>query len=168
MKYNWVDIGLGVLILLSFYRGYRAGFLKSIFSMIGYVGGGVLGLTISWNYLKDWDGVIQKFAALILAIAVGSAVGQMILIKFASFFHKKILFGPFKWLDSLLGAAFSVLRIVLMAYLIAVVCLASPWQWADKNILDSQIYQKIDQYTPILIKNITEKVKALDVPVNNS
>jgi uncharacterized membrane protein required for colicin V production len=163
MKYNWVDIGLGILILLSFYRGYRAGFLKSIFSMIGYVGGGVLGLAISWNYLKDWDGVIQKFAALILAIAVGSAVGQMILIKFASFFHKKILFGPFKWLDSLLGAAFSVLRIVLMAYLIAVVCLASPWQWADKNIPDSKIYQKIDAYTPMLIKNVTDKITEFKV-----
>ena len=163
MKYNWVDIGLGILILLSFYRGYRAGFLKSIFSMIGYVGGGVLGLAISWNYLKDWDGVIQKYAALILAIAVGSAVGQMILIKFASFFHKKILFGPFKWLDSLLGSAFSVLRIVLMAYLIAVVCLASPWQWADKNIPDSQIYQKIDAYTPMLIKNVTDKITEFKV-----
>ena len=163
MKYNWVDIGLGILILLSIYRGYRAGFLKSIFSMIGYVGGGVLGLAISWNYLKDWDGVIQKFAALILAIAVGSAVGQMILIKFASFFHKKMLFGPFKWLDSLLGAAFSVLRIVLMAYLIAVVCLASPWQWADKNIPDSKIYQKIDAYTPMLIKNVTDKITEFKV-----
>jgi len=163
MKYNWVDIGLGILILLSFYRGYRAGFLKSIFSFVGYVGGGVLGLAISWNYLKDWDGVIQKFAALILAIAVGSAVGQMILIKFASFFHKKMLFGPFKWLDSLLGAAFSVLRIVLMAYLIAVVCLASPWQWADKNIPDSKIYQKIDAYTPMLIKNVTDKITEFKV-----
>jgi len=163
MKYNWVDIGLGILILLSFYRGYRAGFLKSIFSMIGYVGGGVLGLAISWNYLKDWDGVLQKFSALILAIAVGSVVGQFILIKFASFFHEKILFGPFKWLDSLLGAVFSVLRIVLMAYLIAAVCLATPWQWANENIPSSRIYQEIDQYTPMLVKNVTNKISEFKV-----
>jgi hypothetical protein len=48
-----------------------------------------------------------------------------------------------------------------MAYLVAVVCLATPWQWADKNIPDSQIYQKVDQYTPTLIKNVTEKVQSL-------
>ena len=162
MKYNWVDIGLGILILLSFYRGYKAGFLKSIFSMIGYVGGGVLGLALAWNYLKDWDGVLQKFSLLLLAIAVGSVIGQWLLTKFAEFFHKKILFGPFKWLDSLLGAAFSVIQIVLMAYLVAVVCLATPWQWADKNIPDSQIYQKVDQYTPTLIKSVTEKVKSFN------
>lgn len=162
MKYNWIDIGLGILILLSFYGGYRAGFLKSIFSLIGYVGGGVLGLALAWDYLKDWDGVLQKFSLLLLAIAVGSVIGQWILTKFAEFFHKKILFGPFKWLDSLLGAAFSVIRIVLMAYLISVVCLATPWQWAAKNIPDSQIYQKVDQYTPTLIKSVTEKVKSLN------
>ena len=162
MKYNWVDIGLGILILLSFYRGYKAGFLKSIFSMLGYVGGGVLGLALAWNYLKNWDGVLQKFSLLLLAIAVGSVIGQWLLTKFAELFHEKILFGPFKWLDSLLGAAFSVLQIVLMAYLVAVVCLATPWQWADKNIPDSQIYQKVDQYTPTLIKSVTEKVKSLN------
>jgi len=162
MRYNWVDIGLVILILLSFYRGYKAGFLKSIFSMIGYVGGGVLGLAISWNYLKDWDGVITKFALLLLAISAGSVIGQWLLGKFADFFHKKILFGPFKWLDSLLGAAFSILRTVLMAYLIATICLATPWVWADKNIPESQVYQKIDDYTPMLIKNVTEKVKSLN------
>ena len=162
MKYNWVDIGLGILILLSFYLGYKAGFLKSILSLIGYVGGGVLGLALAWNYLKNWDGVLQKFSLLLLAIAVGSVIGQWLLTKFAEFFHKKILFGPFKWLDSLLGAAFSVIQIVLMAYLVAVVCLATPWQWADKNIPDSQIYQKVDQYTPTLIKSVTEKVKSLN------
>ena len=162
MKYNLVDIGLGILILLSFYRGYKAGFLKSIFSMLGYVGGGVLGLALAWNYLKNWDGVLQKFSLLLLAIAVGSVIGQWLLTKFAEFFHRKILFGPFKWLDSLLGAAFSVIQIVLMAYLVAVVCLATPWQWVDKNIPDSQIYQKVDQYTPTLIKSVTEKVKSLN------
>ena len=162
MKYNLIDIGLGVLILISFYRGYRAGFLKSVFSLVGYVGGGVLGLAISWNYLKDWEGVLTKFALLLLAISAGSVIGQWLLGKFADFFHKVILFGPFKWLDSLLGATFSILRTALMAYLIAVICLATSWQWADKNIPDSQIYQKIDQYTPMLIKNITEKVKSLN------
>jgi uncharacterized membrane protein required for colicin V production len=162
MKYNWVDIVLALLILGSFIRGYRAGFLKSVFSMVGYVGGGVLGLAISWNYLKDWQSVFGKFALLLLAISIGSSIGQWLFSKFAEFFHNRILFGPFKWLDSLLGAAFSVIRIALMTYLVAVICLATPWQWADKNIPDSQIYQKIDQYTPMIIKSVTAKIKALN------
>jgi uncharacterized membrane protein required for colicin V production len=162
MKYNWVDIVLALLILGSFIRGYRAGFLKSIFSMVGYVSGGVLGLAISWNYLKDWQSVFGKFALLLLAISIGSAIGQGVFFKFADVFHNRILFGPFKWLDSLLGAAFSVIRTALMTYLVAVICLATPWQWADKNIPNSGIYQEIDKYTPMIIKSVTAKIKALN------
>jgi uncharacterized membrane protein required for colicin V production len=159
MKYNWVDIVLALLILGAFIHGYRAGFLKSIFSLVGYVGGGVLGLALGWNYLQNWQNVIGKFALLLLAISIGASIGQWLLSKFAEFFHKQLLLGPLKWLDSLLGAAFSVIRITLMVYLVATICLATPWQWANKNIPDSQIYEKIDQYTPMLIKSVTEKVK---------
>jgi uncharacterized membrane protein required for colicin V production len=159
MKYNWVDIVLALLILGAFIHGYRAGFLKSIFSLVGYVGGGVLGLALGWNYLQNWQNVIGKFALLLLAISIGASIGQWLLSKFAEFFHKQLLLGPQKWLDSLLGAAFSVIRITLMVYLVATICLATPWQWANKNIPDSQIYEKIDQYTPMLIKSVTEKVK---------
>jgi uncharacterized membrane protein required for colicin V production len=161
MKYNWVDALLALLILGAFIQGYRAGFLKSIFSAVGYVGGGVLGLAISWNYLQDWKNIFGKFALLLLAISVGASIGQWLLTKVAKFFHDLILFGPFKWVDSLLGAAFSVIRAALMLYLIATICLATPWQWAEKNIPTSGIYKEIDSYTPMLIKKVTEKVKKL-------
>ncbi|CAB4760481.1 unannotated protein [freshwater metagenome] len=160
MKYNWVDIALALLILGAFIHGYRAGFLKSIFSLVGYVGGGVLGLALGWNYLQDWQNVFGKFALLLLAISIGASIGQWLLSKFAEFFHKKLLLGPIKWLDSLLGAAFSVIRIALMVYLVATICLATPWQWADKNIPTSRIYQEIDTYTPMIIKNVTNKIES--------
>ncbi len=161
MKYNWVDIALALLILGAFIHGYRAGFLKSIFSLVGYVGGGVLGLALGWNYLQDWQNVFGKFALLLLAISIGASIGKWLLSKFAEFFHKKLLLGPIKWLDSLLGAAFSVIRIALMVYLVATICLATPWQWADKNIPTSGIYQEIDTYTPMIIKNVTMKIDTL-------
>ena len=151
---------LALLILGAFIHGYRAGFLKSIFSLVGYVGGGVLGLALGWNYLQDWQNVFGKFALLLLAISIGASIGQWLLSKFAEFFHKKLLLGPIKWLDSLLGAAFSVIRIALMVYLVATICLATPWQWADKNIPTSRIYQEIDTYTPMIIKNVTNKIES--------
>ena len=168
MKYNWIDIVLALLILGAFIRGYRAGFLKSIFSMVGYVGGGVLGLAIGWNYLQSWQNIFGKFALLLLAISIGASIGQWLLSKFAEFFHNRLLFGALKWLDSLLGAAFSVIRTALMAYLVATICLATPWQWPAKNIPNSGIYQEIDKYTPVIIKSVTTKIKSLDIPVNNS
>jgi|FLOH01.1.fsa_nt_gi uncharacterized membrane protein required for colicin V production len=168
MTINWVDIVLTLFVLGSFIRGYRAGLLQSIFSMIGFVGGGVLGLAISWHFLQNWVNIWGKFALLLLAISAGSSIGQWALREFAKFFHAKILFGPFKWLDSLLGATFSLARFIFMTYLVASLCLATPWDWAQKNIPSSEIYQKIDTLTPMLIKNVTSKIKSLDIPINNS
>ena len=161
MKYNWVDLILAVLIVLAFVAGYRTGFIKSIFSMIGFVGGGVLGLALCWNFLQSWENVLAKFALLLLAISIGSTIGQWALIKFAKVFHSKILFGPFKWADSLLGAAFSLIRTLLMAYLVATICIATPWSWADENIPTSKIYQEIDSFTPQIIKTVTDRVDSL-------
>lgn len=161
MKYNWVDIVLALLIFGAFIRGYRAGFLKSIFSLVGYVGGGVLGLAIAWNYLQNWQNILGKFALLLLAISIGASIGQWLLSKLAEIFHNRLLLGPLKWLDSLLGAAFSVVRTALMVYLVATICLVTPWQWANKNIPASGIYKELDTYTPMIIKNVTEKVKKL-------
>lgn len=161
MKYNWVDLILAVLIVLAFVSGYRTGFIKSIFSMVGFVGGGVLGLALGWNFLQNWENVLAKFALLLLAISIGSTIGQWALIKFAKAFHSKILFGPFKWADSLLGAAFSLIRTLLMAYLVATICIATPWSWADENIPTSKIYQEIDSYTPQIIKTVTDRVDSL-------
>ena len=161
MKYNWVDLILAVLIVLAFVAGYRTGFIKSIFSMIGFVGGGVLGLALCWNFLQSWETVLAKFALLLLAISIGSTIGQWALIKFAKVFHSKILFGPFKWADSLLGAAFSLIRTLLMAYLVATICIATPWSWADENIPTSKIYQEIDSFTPQIIKTVTDRVDSL-------
>ena len=161
MKYNWVDLILAVLIVLAFVAGYRTGFIKSIFYMIGFVGGGVLGLALGWNFLQSWETVLAKFALLLLAISIGSTIGQWALIKFAKVFHSKILFGPFKWADSLLGAAFSLIRTLLMAYLVATICIATPWSWADENIPTSKIYQEIDSFTPQIIKTVTDRVDSL-------
>ena len=58
---NWVDVIFVLASLVSFIRGYRAGFITSIFSFIGYIGGGLLGLTLGLHYFHS-RGVTKFFA----------------------------------------------------------------------------------------------------------
>ena len=159
MSYNWVDIVLAIALLISIISGYRAGFLKSIFAMVGFVGGGVAGLALGLHFMNGWHNQFGKFSLLLIAISFGSSVGQWLLERIAKFFHNTVLFGPFKWLDSLLGAAFSFIRTALLAFLIASLCLAMPWGWAHEKIAPSKIYQKINLYTPQLIRNVTDQIQ---------
>jgi len=155
---NWVDWVFVVALLFAFVRGYRAGFLSTIFRAIGFIGGGLGGLYLGIHYLHKYSSGVLKFFLLFVAIAITASVGEFLFKKVAELFHNTFLFGPFKWADSLLGAAFSVLRTLIMLVVIGHLLLITPWGWAVHEIPTSKIYKQIDSYSPALIKQISHKV----------
>jgi len=154
---NWVDWVFVVALLFAFVRGYRAGFLSTIFRAIGFIGGGLGGLYLGIHYLHKYSSGVLKFFLLFVAIAITASVGEFLFKKVAELFHNTFLFGPFKWADSLLGAAFSVLRTLIMLVVIGHLLLITPWGWAVHEIPTSKIYKQIDSYSPALIKQISHK-----------
>ena len=154
---NWVDWVFVAALLFAFVRGYRAGFLSTIFRAIGFIGGGLGGLYLGIAYLHKYSSGVLKFFLLFVAIAIMASVGEFLFKKFAELFHNTLLFGPFKWADSLLGAAFSVLRTLIMLVVIGHLLLITPWGWAVHEIPTSKIYKQIDSYSPALIKQISHK-----------
>jgi len=155
---NWVDWVFVVALLFAFVRGYRAGFLSTIFRAIGFIGGGLGGLYLGIAYLHKYSSGVLKFFLLFVVIASTASVGEFLFKKVAELFHNTFLFGPFKWADSLLGAAFSVLRTLIMLVVIGHLLLITPWDWAVHEIPTSKIYKQIDSYSPALIKQISHKV----------
>ena len=155
---NWVDWVFVVALLFAFVRGYRAGFLSTIFRAIGFIGGGLGGLYLGIAYLHKYSSGALKFFLLFVVIASTASVGEFLFKKVAELFHNTLLFGPFKWADSLLGAAFSVLRTLIMLVVIGHLLLITPWDWAVHEIPTSKIYKQIDSYSPALIKQISHKV----------
>ena len=155
---NWVDWVFVAALLFAFVRGYRAGFLSTIFRAIGFIGGGLGGLYLGIHFLHKYSSGVLKFFLLFVAIAIMASVGEFLFKKVAELFHNTFLFGPFKWADSLLGAAFSVLRTLIMLVVIGHLLLITPWGWAVHEIPTSKIYKQIDSYSPALIKQISHKV----------
>ncbi len=149
---NWVDAIFILASLVSFIRGYKAGFLTSIFSFIGYIGGGLLGLTLGLHYFHSHG--VTKFALLFLAVTIASSLGEAIFKKIGKLFHSKILFGPFKWVDSLLGAAFSTLGTLIALVVLGHLLLITPWGWAERNIPRSEIYTASSARAPSIISEI--------------
>ncbi len=152
---NWVDAIFILSSLLSFIRGYKAGFLTSIFSFIGYIGGGLLGLTLGLHYFHSRG--VTKFTLLFLCVTIASSLGEALLKKIGRLFHSKILFGPFKWVDSLLGAAFSTLGTLIALVILGHLLLITPWGWAEQNIPKSEIYTKLSARAPSIISDIAKR-----------
>jgi len=151
---NWVDVVFILALLLSFVQGYRAGFLTTIFTFVGYIGGGLLGLTIGLHHFHSHG--VSRFIYLFLAVVIGSSLGEALFRSIGKLFHKKILFAPFSWIDSLLGAAFSILRTTIMLLVLGHLLLVTPWSWVHA-IPKSEIYSKLNAEAPSIITDITKR-----------
>ncbi len=151
---NWVDVFFILALLLSFFQGYRAGFLTTIFTFVGYIGGGLLGLTIGLHHFHSHG--VSRFVYLFLAVVIGSSLGEALFRSIGKLFHKKILFAPFSWIDSLLGAAFSILRTTIMLLVLGHLLLVTPWSWVHQ-IPKSEIYSKLNAEAPSIITDITKR-----------
>lgn len=154
---NWVDIIFVITIIISFFRGWKVGLLSTLLSFVGYIGGGLLALTLGLRYFHSHG--VTKFVLLFLVVTAGSAIGEGIFKQVGKAFHHKILFGPFKWIDSLLGAAFSILSSLIMLVILGHLLLITPWGWAQHSIPQSKIYTKLNAEAPSIISDINKRAK---------
>ncbi|MEJ0014121.1 MAG: CvpA family protein [Actinomycetota bacterium] len=154
---NWIDIIFIIAIIVSFFRGWKAGFISTILVFIGYIGGGLLGLTLGLHFFHSRG--VTKFVLLFIVVTIGAAIGEGIFKQIGKVFHHKILFGPFKWIDSLLGAAFSILSTLIMMVILGHLLLITPWSWAQHNIPQSKIYTKLNNEAPSIISDITKRAE---------
>jgi uncharacterized membrane protein required for colicin V production len=163
---NYFDLTVLVIAALTAFSGFKNGLLQSVFKIVGYITGGVLGLAISLEVVKNWQSNFAKIGAALVLIFLLAGIGEYLLGKIGLGIHKKILFGPFKLIDSLLGAALSLIRTVVVIYLVAILLIASPWSWADKNIQNSKFYTTIDKKMPKIITGYKPQVEDIFKKIN--
>ena len=163
---NTFDLIVAAVFLFTAFAGFKNGLIQSLFKAIGYIAGGVLGLVIALEVVKDWSSPLAKVVMAIVLIFVAASIGQYLLGKIGALFHKLVLFGPFKLIDSLLGASLSILRAAVLIYLSAILLIASPWGWTDSNIATSKFYTYFEKNLPKLITDYQPKVEEIFKQIN--
>ena len=163
---NHFDLIVILILFIAFYGGYKNGPIKSIFSTIGYIAGGVLGLAAAADYLSTWQSELQKVGLALLAILLGATLGGFLLGKIGSLFRKVLFVPPFKFIDSLLGAGLSVARGAFVLYLISTLLVVSSWSLADEQIKPSKVYTYTESHLPSVMKETRAEINDLLQKVN--
>jgi len=159
---NYFDLLVVLVLIVAFYTGYRNGMIKTMFRTIGYIAGGVVGLALAVKYLATWESQSQKVVLALLAVFIGASLGEFLLGKVGSLFRKILFVPPFKLIDSLFGAALSVLRAAFILYLVATLLIFSTLSIADNYIQPSKLYDYIDSHLPSVMNELkSEIVKSL-------
>ncbi|NDI00164.1 MAG: CvpA family protein [Actinobacteria bacterium] len=115
----YIDLLISLVLLFAFYSGYKNGLIKTMFQTAGYIAGGVAGLALAVKYLATWESQTQVVALALLAVFIGASLGEFLLGKVGLIFRTILFVPPFKFIDSLLGAAISIFRAAFILYLVA-------------------------------------------------
>ena len=163
---NYFDLIIVLVLLITFYSGYKNGLIKTIFRTAGYIAGGVAGLALAVKYLATWESQSQKVVLALLAVFIGASVGELLLGKIGSLFRKILFVPPFKLIDSLVGAAISTLCAAFILYLVATLLVFSNWSIADKYIKPSKLYDYADSHLPSVMNVVKNEIVKLLEKVN--
>lgn len=156
---NYLDIVIALALIASFAAGYKSGFLKTIFAIIGNIGGAILGLLLVLNLMSDWALDGKKVAITIASIFLGSFIGRVVAGVVTKGLKATIIRGPLAFLDQIAGAALSLARTVIFVFLIGAVLSWSPWQTGKDAVTESDLYPKIESNLPGVITSIKDVVK---------
>lgn len=156
---NYIDIAIVVAVIASFIAGYRNGFLKTIFAVIGNIGGAIVGLLLALNVMGDWALDSKKVGIAFLSIFVGSFAGRFLAKLVTKGLKATVIRGPLAFLDQIAGSALSLLRALIFIFLIGAVLTWSPWQSGKDAIAESELYPRIESSLPGVITSIKDTVQ---------
>jgi len=158
---NYFDYLILVLLVISAFSGFKAGLIQTVFKTIGYIAGGVIGVGIAIKYLDSLNSEIYLVGGLIFLVIVFALLGEFLLGRLGLLFRKALFIPQFKFIDSALGGALSVIKFSFITYLISTILVASPISLADKYITYSKSYTYADTYLPSVVNDLKVSIGEL-------
>jgi uncharacterized membrane protein required for colicin V production len=163
---NYFDLIVAIALVVTAIGGFRNGLLQSIFKTVGYIAGGVVGVAIAVEVMSKWSNTLAKAGGAIILILLLATAGEFIFGKVGLGFRKALLIAPLKLIDSLLGGLLSVVRTSFIAYLLAIILIATPWSIGDKYITPSKFYTYTDSHLPKVITDLKAQADKLFKELN--
>jgi len=163
---NYFDLINAIALVIAGISGFKNGLLQSIFKTVGYIAGGVVGVAISVEVMSKWSSTLAKAGGAIILILLLATTGEFIFRKVGAGFRKALLIAPLKFIDSLLGGVLSIARTAFIAYLLAVILVATPWSFGDRYIATSKFYIYTDSHLPKVITDLKTQADKLFKELN--
>jgi S1-C subfamily serine protease len=155
-----VDVVLIVLALAFALSGFRQGLLVSATSIVGFLGGAVLGAQLSGPVAERIEGssVTRVFAALVVVLA-GALLGQVLAGAIGRAVRRKVTWEPAKMLDSVAGAVVSAAAVLLVAWMVASPLATSPFPQVAGQVRQSALVQAVDNSVPSGVRSVYDNLR---------
>jgi S1-C subfamily serine protease len=157
-----LDLALLVIAVAFAVSGYRQGFVVGSLSFIGFVGGAVLGAEFGPAISRVIvGGQTQQDVVAVILLVVFAIVGQFVFSSVGAYVRQTMTSRSSTVLDSIGGAAVSVLSMLLIAWAIGSVLTASSFQGVVSQVNDSAVLTTMDKVMPSQAKTMFGEFRRL-------
>jgi len=157
---SFVDLVLIALALVFALSGFRQGLLVSATSIVGFLGGAVLGAQLSGAVADRIEGstVTRVFAALVVVLA-GALLGQIVAGAAGRALRSRVTWEPAKLVDSVAGAVVSSAAVLLVAWMVASPLASSPFPSVSSQVRQSALVQAVDKAVPDSVRSVYNNLR---------
>ena len=157
-----LDLALLVIAIAFAISGYRQGFIVGSLSFIGFVGGAVLGAEFGPAISRAIvGGQTQQDVVAVVLLVVFAIVGQFVFSSVGAYVRQAMTSRSSTVIDSIGGAAVSVLSMLLIAWAIGSVLTASSFQGVVAQVDDSLVLTTMDKVMPSQAKTMFGEFRRL-------
>ena len=149
MHADLLDLALLVVAAAFAVSGYRQGFIVGALSFAGFLGGAVAGALFAPSISRAIvGGQNQQDLVAVVILVLLAIIGQFAASAIGTALRSHINWRPAAFLDSVGGAAVSVLSVLLIAWVIGSVLVASPFSGVVAQVNNSAVLRTVDRLMP--------------------
>ncbi len=149
MHADLLDLALLVVAAAFAVSGYRQGFIVGALSFAGFLGGAVAGALFAPGISRALvGGQNQQDLVAVIVLVLLAIIGQFAASAIGTALRSHVNWRPAAFLDSVGGAAVSVLSVLLIAWVIGSVLVASPFSGVVAQVNNSAVLRTVDRLMP--------------------
>jgi S1-C subfamily serine protease len=145
---NWLDLALLVSAVSFAFSGYRQGFVAGALAFAGFLTGGVVGLLVAPRVVGSLQPGAGQSLLAVGIVLLAATVGQVALGWLGSLVRARITWRPARMVDAGMGAAVSVLAMLVITWFLASSLRPGPLPSLSRQISDSQVVTAVDRVMP--------------------
>ena len=144
-----LDLILVVLAAAFAVAGYRQGFIVGVLSCIGFLAGAAVGATFSPSVATVLvHGPSQQALVAIILVFIAAMVGQLLASLLGVVVRSHVTWRPVAMVDSLGGAAVSVVSVLLIAWFIGSAVVNAPFPAVARQVRSSEVLRGVNDFMP--------------------
>jgi S1-C subfamily serine protease len=157
-----LDLILIVLAAAFAVAGYRQGFIVGILSFAGFLGGAAVGASFAPTLARHLvQGASQQALVAIITVFVAAMIGQLLASAVGAAVRSRVSWRPATVVDSVAGAAVSVLSVLLIAWLIGSAVVNAPFAMITNQVNRSAVLHAVDKVMPSAARTMFSDFRSL-------